>query len=95
MVAEAVVPPGPPSNVFRNRGTRCTPGVGLRPLHPAWGDEGAAFSPWRVGTLPSLPPRVGVGMGRAPGGGGLSRDSLGIVNEEGAPSTKAPLYLVR
>ena len=32
-------PTGPPSNVFRNRGTRCTP-AGAAPLHPAWGTGG-------------------------------------------------------
>ena len=30
-LACAVVPPDPPSNVFRNRGTRCTPGGGCAP----------------------------------------------------------------
>ncbi len=33
-LACAVVPPAPPSDVFRNRGTRCTPGGGCAPCTP-------------------------------------------------------------
>ncbi len=34
-------PTGPPSNVFGNRGTRCTPGGGCAPCTPFGGDERA------------------------------------------------------
>ena len=44
-LACAAIPPAPPSNVFQDRGTPPVPRRGLRPLHPAWGMEGAAFSP--------------------------------------------------
>ena len=39
-------PTGPPSNVFRNRGTPPVPPAGAAPLHPAWGRHGGSvFSP--------------------------------------------------
>ena len=56
MVAGAVVPPSPPSDVFQNRGTRCIPGGGCAPCAPCLGEGGAAL--FRLGafqTLPSLP----------------------------------------
>ncbi len=37
------------------------PGGGCVPCTPFGGDERAAFSPWRVGTLLSLPPGAGAG----------------------------------
>ena len=46
-LACAAIPPAPPSNVFQNRGTRCYPRRGLRPLHPACGG-------WRRRRLPHL-----------------------------------------
>ena len=50
MVAEAVVPPSLPSNVVRNRGTRCTPGGGGTPC-PLLGEmRGASFAHMARGT---------------------------------------------
>ena len=49
-VACAAIPPAPPSNVFRNRGTPpAPPGGALGSLHPAWGTEGVACSPGASG----------------------------------------------
>ena len=51
MVADAVVPPSPPSNVFRNRGTRCTPGGGCAPctLLGEWRWRILRLLTWRIG----------------------------------------------
>ena len=60
-------PTGPPSNVFRNRGTRCTPRRGLRPLRPAWGTSSSSFFTLaRPDPLPSLPPTTGAGTEPTP-----------------------------
>ncbi len=40
MVADAVVPPSPPSNVFGNRGTPPVPPAGAAPPAPRWGIKG-------------------------------------------------------
>ncbi len=52
-------PTGPPSNVFGNRGTRCTPGGGCAPCTLLGGGQRRRFPTWRVGMLPSQ----GKGMG--------------------------------
>ena len=38
-LACAAIPPAPPSNVFGNRGTRCTPGGGCAPCTPLGGGD--------------------------------------------------------
>ncbi len=43
-------PTGPPSNVFRNRGTRCTPGGGCAPCALLGERRRRRSSPWRVQT---------------------------------------------
>ncbi len=40
-LACAAIPPAPPSNVFRNRGTRCTPGGGCAPCTLLGGRRGS------------------------------------------------------
>ena len=52
-------PTCPPSNVFQNRGTRCTPGGGCAPCTLLGGGRRRRFPTWRVGMLPSQ----GKGMG--------------------------------
>ena len=70
-VTEAVVPPGPPSNVFGNRGTRCTPAGAALPA-PCLGNGGVGvFPPGALGCflalregihpLPNLPPSTRAG----------------------------------
>ncbi len=58
-LACAAIPPAPPSNVFGNRGTRCTPGGGCAPCTLLGGGRRRCFPTWRVGMLPSQ----GKGMG--------------------------------
>ena len=58
-LACAVVPPAPPSDVFRNRGTPPVPPAGAAP--PAPRAASVASLRWRIGTLPSLPPGTGTG----------------------------------
>ena len=52
-------PTGPPSNIFGNRGTRCTPGGGCAPCTPL-GERGRRrLLTWRVGTrFPTKPHKV-------------------------------------
>ena len=47
-LACAAIPPAPPSNVFGNRGTRCTPGGGAVPCPLLEGRMGRRCSAWRV-----------------------------------------------
>ncbi len=53
MTAGAAVPPGPPSNVWGYRETRCTPGGGAAPCTPLGKRRRRRFPTWRVGMLPS------------------------------------------
>ena len=70
MVADAVVPPSPSSNVFRNRGTRCTPGGGCAPCTPLGGRRRRRLLTWRVGTrFPIFSRAWGQGQRVAPAGG--------------------------
>ena len=78
MVANAIIPPSPTSNVFWYRGTRCTPGGGCAPCTLLDGDGGGAhadLAAWQRGTLPNLPRtweqvRTSLpGCSRAPGQG--------------------------
>ena len=73
MVTDAVVPLGPPSNVFGNRGTPPVPPAGAAPLHPPWGG---------VGTLISLLPSAGCAWGEA----FLRRLVQSILNANSRPS---------
>ncbi len=85
-LACAAIPPAPPSDVFRNRGTRCTPRRGLRPLHPA-GGTGVLL--WRAPSFsggtglagavvpPAHPPTfLGTGGHAVPPGGGCALCTL-------------------
>ncbi len=60
-------PTGPPSNVFGNRGTRCTPGGGCAPAPCLGNGGGGVFSPGASGCflarLGGVPGRLGEGDG--------------------------------
>ena len=58
-LAWAAIPPTPPSNVFQDRGTRCT-SRRLRPLHPARRRSRACVG--ASAALPHLPPSMGQGQ---------------------------------
>ena len=53
-------PPAPPSNVLRNRGTRCTPGGGAAPCTLLGGGRRRRLLTWRVGTILVCPRTQGL-----------------------------------
>ncbi len=78
-LACAAIPPAPPSNVFRNRGTPPVPPAGAAPLHPAWGRDERGLMARRPAILPALPWDVFQNRGTrcTPGGGCVSCTLLG------------------